>query len=114
MFGLTTLEFNDVWAMSLGASPAWTQLAPTGTKPAGRHAHTMIYDPVRDRLIVFGGRDVIGPRNDVWELSLSGTAAWPLLTPSGTPPTAREHATAVYDPVRHRMVLCGGFDYKPT
>src|SRR5262249_24771542 len=90
MFGLTRLEFNDVWAMSLGPSPAWTQLAPTGTKPAQRHAHTMIYDPVRDRLVIFGGRDVIGDRNDVWALSLSGTPAWTELLPSGTLPTARE------------------------
>ena len=114
MFGLTRLEFNDVWAMSLGPSPAWTQLAPTGTKPAARHAHTMIYDPVRDRLVIFAGRDVIGDRNDVWGLSLSGTPAWTELLPSGTPPTAREHASAIYDPLRDRMIVFGGFDGKPT
>jgi len=114
VFGGTTLELNDVWAMSLGPSPAWTQLAPTGTKPAARHAHTMIYDPVRDRLVVFGGRDVIGDRNDVWALSLSGTPAWTELLPSGTLPTAREHASAIYDPLRDRMIVFGGFDGKPT
>lgn len=113
VFGITQLEYNDVWAMSLGPSPAWTQLAPTGTKPAQRHAHCMIYDPVRDRLVIFGGRDVIGDRNDVWELPLS-TLAWNQLTPSGTPPTAREHAAAIYDPVRDRMIVYGGFDGKPT
>ena len=112
-FGLTTLVYNDVWAMSLGPSPAWTQLAPAGTKPAGRYAHCMIYDPVRDRLVIFGGYDVIGRRNDVWELSLSGTPTWTPLMPSGTPPTAREHAAAIYDPVRDRMIVYGGFDGKP-
>ena len=114
VFGLTTLEYNDVWALSLGATPTWTQLAPAGTKPAQRHGHTMIYDPVRDRLVVFGGRDVIGDRNDVWELSLSGTPTWTQLMPAGTLPTAREHAAAVYDPVNDRMIVFGGFDGKPT
>jgi len=114
MFGLTVVLFNDVWALSLGPSPAWTQLAPAGTKPAARHGHTLIYDPVRDRLIVFGGRDVVGFRNDVWELSLSGTPTWTQLTPSGTPPTARGDATAIYDPLRDRMILFGGFDGKPN
>src|SRR5204863_1309331 len=113
MFGLTVIQFNDVWAMSLAPSPAWTPLAPTGTKPAARHGHTTIYDPVRDRLVVFGGRDVIGLRNDVWELSLSGAPAWTQLAPSGTPPTARGDASAIYDPVRDRMIVFGGFDGKP-
>ena len=114
MFGATTILFNDVWGMSLGPSPTWTQLTPTGTKPAARHGHNTIYDPVRDRLIVFGGRDVIGRRNDVWQLSLSGTPAWLQLTPSGTPPTPRSDATAIYDPVRDRMIVFGGFDGMPT
>jgi hypothetical protein len=114
VFGLTTLEYNDVWVMSLGPNPRWTKLAPTGTKPAARHAHNMIYDPVRDRVVIFGGRDVIGPRNDVWALSLSDSLAWMQLVPSGTPPTAREHAAAIYDPLRDRMIVFGGFDGKPT
>lgn len=109
MFGATVVQFNDVWAMSLGSSPAWTQISPTGTKPSARHGHNVVYDPVRDRLIVFGGRDVIGLRNDVWQLSLSGTPAWTLLVPSGAPPTARDDAAAIYDPVRDRMIVFGGF-----
>ena len=109
MFGATVVQFNDVWAMSLASSPAWTQILPTGSKPAARHGHNTVYDPVRDRLIVFGGRDVTGLRNDVWQLSLSGTPAWTLLVPSGTPPTARDDAAAIYDPVRDRMIVFGGF-----
>ena len=100
---------NDVWALSLSGTPEWTQLAPTGTPPAGRWGHTAIYDPVRDRMVVFGGAS--SPNyNDTWELSLSGTPAWTQLTPTGAPPSARNSHTAIYDPVRDRMVVFGGSD----
>ncbi|OGF14524.1 MAG: hypothetical protein A2W00_04145 [Candidatus Eisenbacteria bacterium RBG_16_71_46] len=103
---------NDVWALSLAGSPAWSALAPAGNPPSARCFHTAIYDPVRDRMVVFGGFDASAPhyRNDVWALSLSGSPAWSALAPAGTPPSARIWHTAVYDPVRDRMVVFGGYD----
>ncbi len=100
---------NDVWSLSLGGAPAWTQLVPAGTPPSARSNHVAIYDPIRDRMIVFGGSDG-APRNDVWALSLSGEPAWSALAVSGTPPTARAGHAAVYEPVRDRMVTFGGDD----
>jgi hypothetical protein len=104
---------GDVWALALAATPAWTQLAPTGTPPAGRESHSAVYDPVRDRLLVFGGYNDSSPYylNDVWALSLAGTPAWTHLTPAGTPPSARYGHGAIYDPVRDRMVVFGGYYY---
>jgi hypothetical protein len=105
--GLGSRYLNDVWTLSLAGTPAWTQLTPTGTAPSQRTYHSAIYDPVRDRMVVFGGG--AGSRyNDVWALSLAGTPAWTQLTPSGTPPSARISHSAVYDPVRDRMVVFGG------
>ena len=101
---------NDVWALSLAGPPAWTQLTPSGTPPGARAAHTAIYDPVRDRMVVFGGYDASADRNDVWVLSLGATPAWTELTPTGTPPSGREYPTAIYDPVRDRMLVFGGYD----
>jgi hypothetical protein len=103
-------SFNDVWALSLAESPAWTQLTPTGTPPSARYGHTAVYDPVRDRVVVFGGDDGSAP-DDVWALALVGTPAWTQLAPTGTPPSARYGHTAVYDPVRDRMVVFGGLDF---
>ena len=98
---------NDVWQLSLSGSPAWTQLAPTGTPPAPRSAHCAAYDPVNDRMIVFGGAGASN-FNDVWALSLAGTPAWSLLSPSGTPPAGRRWASLVYDPDQQRLLLsCG-------
>ena len=101
---------NDVWALSLAGSPAWSQLAPVGTSPTARRLHVGIYDPVRDRIVVFGGLDFTSFRYDVWSLSLTASPAWSELAPAGVPPSGRYGDRAIYDPVRDRMVLCGGID----
>lgn len=100
---------NDVWELDLASLPSWTKLTPSGTPPAPRTFHAGVYDPVRDRMVIFGGRDT-APMNDVWELSFSGTLAWRQLLPMGSPPAARIDHGAVYDPLRHRMIVFGGVD----
>src|SRR5262249_15692286 len=87
----------------------WTQLTPTGTSPSPRTSQTAVYDPVRDRMLVFGGAGVVYT-NDVFALTLAGTPAWSQLTPAGTPPSPRNGHAAIYDPLRDRMLVFGGFD----
>jgi hypothetical protein len=100
---------NSVWRLSLSQIPAWTQLNPTGPAPPPRYDHTTIYDPVGDQMIVFGGTDGVTVRNDVWALSRSGTPAWTPIIPAGAPPGARSGHTAIYDPIRQRMIVFGGY-----
>ena len=66
---------NDVWVLSgangVGGPPAWTQLSPTGNvPPAPRYAHTAVYDPASNTMIVFAGQiDYTEiPVNDVFVL----------------------------------------------
>ena len=102
--------FNDVWALSLGATPAWTLLTPTGAPPAGRFGHTAFYDPPRDRMIVTRGAANGGLSfDDVWSLTLSGAPAWNPLAATGTPPIAWQRHSAVYDSHRDRMIVFGGY-----
>jgi hypothetical protein len=93
-------------ALASGAADgAWNLLLRT--PPSARSVHSAIYDPVRDRMVVFGGYSG-AYLDDVWALSLAGTPAWTQLTPSGTPPRARYYHSAIYDPVRDRMLVSGG------
>src|SRR5439155_1705205 len=101
---------NDLWALSLAGTPAWSALAPAGTPPSARIWHTAIYDPVRDRMLVFGGYDGRSLLNDGWALSLAGSPAWTALAPAGSPPSARSSPTASYDPVRDGLVVLRGND----
>lgn len=101
---------NDIWGLSFTGTPAWHALAVSGSPPPGRRGHSAIYDPVRDRMVVFGGFDGSTFQNDVWALSLSGTPTWSPLAPGGTPPAARAAHSAIYDAGHDRMVVFGGFD----
>src|SRR6185436_12556427 len=91
----------------------WTKLSPTGTPPAARGGHIMVHDPVRDRMLVFGGvEDDSDLFDDVWALNLAGPS-WTKINPQGQDPPAREWTAGVYDPVGDRIVLFGGFDGTP-
>jgi len=99
---------SDAWELTLAGTPEWAPLATSGAVPPGRLGHAAIYDPVRDRMLVLGGRS--GPLylSDVWALSLGDSPAWTPLSPSGTPPSARAFHAAVYDAARDRVVVFGG------
>jgi hypothetical protein len=118
VFGGTngSTPLNDVWELSLADPPAWTQLSPGATPPAARAAHSAVYDPVLDRMVVFGGGNGNGGStlNDVWALSLTNTPGWAQLTPTGTAPSAREDQTAIYDPEHNRMIAFAGASYSSS
>ena len=100
---------NDVWALTLSGAPMWTRLTPSGAAPIGRSNACAAYDPVRDRMILFGGGDSVTYLNDTWALDLAGGTAWQQLAPAGTAPPPMGSAEAVYDPVRDRVLVIGGY-----
>src|SRR5262249_44237577 len=110
--------FNDTWVLSnadgQGGTPTWTQLSPTGVLPPARSANSTTYDPVSNRLTIFGGVDqnnaVLG---DTWVLTnangLGGTPEWTQVASSSTyHPEAREFHTGVYNPSTNKMIVFGG------
>jgi hypothetical protein len=98
--------YTAVWALSLAGPSTWSYLAQ-GTSPPPRSEPTAVYDPVRDRIVLFGGSWNAVTHNDAWELSLSGNPAWSQLVPTGSPPPPMDGHCAIYDPVRDRMVVSG-------
>ena len=96
---------HDVYYLALASPTAWAPVTPAGTAPGNRRSHTAVYDPVADRMIVFGGYVYL---NDTWTLSLSGTPTWTQLTPTGGPPSARQGHSACWDVAGNRMIVFGG------
>lgn len=102
-------RFNDVWVLPLHPDSSWRLLNPTGTAPSTRYDHSAIYDPVDQRMVVFGGQGTT-LLNDVWALSLTGTPTWTQITVPGAPIAARSGHAAFYDGcvATPRMIIYGG------
>ena len=79
---------QDVWVLDLTGTPTWLELAPEGPLPAARWSAAYGLDPVRRRMVVFGGQT--GPDasstslQDTWALSLDGPTSWTELAAVGT------------------------------
>src|SRR5437867_8754497 len=91
-----TEVLSDLWALDLQGTPRWIPLAVAGASPGARSGASMVYHPLGDRMILFGGLTPVSDttseyRNDLWELSL-GTPEWRRLEPTGTPPSPRSVA----------------------
>ena len=49
------------------AAQSWTELTPSDGPPEARNAHSAVYNPTTNQMIVFGGSN--GLENDVWRLT---------------------------------------------
>jgi cysteine-rich repeat protein len=96
----------DLWEWKR-AEGAWRLRTPAQDTPPFRFGHAMAYDPVRDRLVMFGGHDGTNVRQDTWEWD--GTD-WEDVTPASGNPGPRYYHALAYDPLRNRIVLYGGRD----
>ena len=111
-------NLNDVWVLTnangLGGTPTWMQLSPAGGPPSATGLRAVAYDPTSNTMIVFGGTNCCNYvyYNETWLLTnangLGGTPQWINLTPSGTAPSARAGASAVYDAPTNTMTIFGG------
>ncbi|MBK8979788.1 MAG: SUMF1/EgtB/PvdO family nonheme iron enzyme [Planctomycetes bacterium] len=83
----------------------------SGPGPTARFRHAMAYDPVRQRVVLFGGSDgwpEVGPIRvfgDTWEWD---GVRWYERRPSVSP-EPRERSLSAYDPSRQRTILCDGY-----
>ena len=102
-------SLNESWELDFLPTPTWKPFIVLGTPPPSRFGHTMVYDTLRDRLVLYGGSDNSTLYGDAWTLDLGGTPVWTQLTPGGTPPDGRVGHNAMYDPLRDRMIVFGGF-----
>ena len=95
-FAILELITNDPYT--------WASL-PAAATPTARNDHLLVFDSVRGKTVLFGGRDDFTDRNDTWEYT--SAAGW---TPKflAVSPTARRCAARAFDPVRGVTVMFGG------
>jgi len=99
---------QDTWEWD-GAAGTWTERTLSGTKPSARSSHAMTYDSTRGKVVMFGGSPEGSTVNDTWEWD-GNLGTWTDRTQSGTKPSVRISHTMVFDGVRSRVVLFGGYD----
>ncbi len=109
MAGLITSIVCLSWTASLRAGYVWQAAATSG--PSARYDHTMVYDSIRQKVMLFGGRNTTSFFNDLWEWdSQNQSAPWTNVTPAGLKPSARYGHALAYDSNRDKIVLFGGLD----
>jgi hypothetical protein len=95
-------KLGDVWEFD---GSTWTKKETVGG-PSAREGNGAAYDSKRGLVLVFGGNDANGFKNDLW--AWNGTA-WRQLDAGGAGrPDARAMGYIAYDSKRDRVVLFGG------
>lgn len=105
---------NGVWGMleqlDLGDTTSWRPLPVAGDEPPARRMQSAAADPVRQRVVMFGGSTPTGALGDGWLLDLHEPASWTRLDSLSLAPSPRYGSGMVYDPINDRMLLFGGRD----
>jgi len=102
-FGLIPLLFS-ILSVAAAQPGNWTQQMPA-TSPSPRDTLALVYDSVRNNVVLFGGVDSNGSAlGDTW--TWNGTN-WTQASPQTKPPARFEHAMA-YDTMHQQSVLFGG------
>jgi cysteine-rich repeat protein len=96
--------FADTWEWD---GSTWTLRSPA-TSPPGRTGHAMAFDPMRGKVVLFGGLHDGSSLADAWEWD--GNNWSPV---AGGPPARGNHAMT-YDRVRGVVVMSGGCTSYPS
>ncbi|MEP7028567.1 MAG: hypothetical protein ABI960_08220 [Candidatus Eisenbacteria bacterium] len=107
------VPLQDAWFLSFADGDAWLPMSPAGSPPVSRWFHSAIYDPLRDRMLVFWGRDRSTARFDCASLELAPTPIWREYIPQGPAALSRYGQVTAYDADNDRATILGGYAYDP-
>jgi hypothetical protein len=96
---------NDLWQYN---GTTWQQVAVTGPLPQARSGHSMVYDPVDERVLMFGGDGGGVALGDLWAFEFSGPAAGSWVQLATLPSAGRLGAAMGYDAARNQFIVTGG------
>ena len=111
--------YGEMWTLDhangMGTSAGWTSWSIPGTPPSDRRDASWAYDPVHNRLLVYGGRALCGAvQTDAFVLlNADGTpnnyTGWTPLGNAASPSLpGQAGAQAAYDPYYDRLITFGG------
>jgi hypothetical protein len=110
---------SDLLALDLEPSSRtfekWVRLGCGNVHAPGRSDHGAAYDPIKDRMVIFGGWDKAEHKylDDTWAYYFADSADsagyWKKIKTKNSHPPARRHLTGIYDAGRNWFVICGGF-----
>jgi N-acetylneuraminic acid mutarotase len=99
--------FDDLWIYDPAAN-TWSVRQPAGgIRPEARVDHSMVYDPVSKKVLLFGGNDDATMFNDIWAYDPAANA-WTDLGPAGPLPPARYYHAMAFDTDAGLAILYGG------
>jgi len=97
---------NDTWIYD---GTDWTERTPSITpSELGRGGHMMAYSPLRQKVLLFGGIHIFDRFTDTWLYDTAQNTWTELETP--TSPSLRIFFGMVWNEVRQKMMIYGGFD----
>ncbi len=90
------------------ATGKWTNRTGTSAAPLARSGAAMVFDSVRNKMVLFGGRAGSGSNfEDTWDWDPL-TFAWTDVTSAGSHPSARSQHGMVYEKSTGKIFLFGG------
>lgn len=95
---------NETWEFDYKKN-TWVNLEAKNLPP-WRANHSMVYDEVRNKVLMFGGGDFINAFNDLWQYDYSSNT-WTNITPDYSPEARILHGM-VYVPDRDVVIMYGG------
>lgn len=111
-------DLYDTWVYDFGIN-SWenmtTSMVDPNNQPKPRTGYSSAYDPISDKIIIFGGFIECDPYpagcinwNDTWNYNIN-TNTWTELNPENSPPPMGT-AGLIYDSESKKMVLYGGYE----
>ncbi|OXM84500.1 cadherin-like beta sandwich domain-containing protein [Paenibacillus rigui] len=97
--------FDETWLWD-GSEKTWQELQSLSPKPSKRKGAAMAYDPVSQKVLLFGGEGQSGVLNDTW-LWDGVNAKWEQVTGLSASPAARGGAMLATDGTQ--LILFGGY-----
>ena len=101
----TNSQFNTTWTFTVAGG--WTKLTPA-TSPSVRSHGNMVYDPINNIWVMFGGKNAYNYLDETWVFDGTNWSKVSVPNVSGAGPAGRIGAQMAFDTTSGTTILFGG------